>query len=80
MKELPGRLWAGLKRFALIWGRTVNTILLSIVYFTVFGLTGLIARLFGQDLLGIRSRPKAESLWRDREDNEVDFEASLHQF
>ena len=80
MKEFFARLWDGLKRAAIVWARVVNTVLLGIVYFTVFGLTSLSARLLGQDLLGVRPRPKSESLWRDWESKDVDLESCLHQF
>ena len=80
MKGLLSKLWEGFKRLANIWGRVVNTILLSVVYFTVFGLMALGARLLGQDLLGTRPRSKAESLWLDWENKEVSFENCRRQF
>jgi len=57
VKEVLGAIWEGLKTIARAWGRVVNTVLLSIVYFTLFGITALIAMVAGQDLLDMRPRP-----------------------
>lgn len=79
MKELLGAMWEGLKKVAKVWGKVVNTILLSIVYFTLFGLTALIVMVTGQDLLDMRPRPTASSVWHDWERKAVDVEDCLRQ-
>jgi hypothetical protein len=72
-------IWEGWKKFAKAWGKVVNTLLLSIVYFTLFGLMGLITKVTGQDLLDARPRPEDESVWHDWERHELTFEDSLRQ-
>ena len=79
MKEILVAIWEGLKAFAKIWAKAVNTVLLGIVYFTLFGLTALIAMVAGQDLLNMRPCPTAPSVWHDWERTEADLEDCLRQ-
>lgn len=79
MKAVLAAIWEGWKKFAKAWGKVVNTILLSVVYFTLFGLMGIIATVAGQDLLDIRPHPEQESAWRDWERHELTLEDSLRQ-
>ena len=79
MKEVMGAIWRGLKTVAKAWGRVVNTILLGIVYFTLFGITALIAMVTGQDLLDMRPRPTAPSVWHKWEREAANLEDCLRQ-
>ena len=79
MKEVLVAIWEGLKAVAKAWGRVVNTVLLSIVYFTLFGITALIAMVAGKDLLDMRPCPTAPSVWHQWERMEADLEDCLRQ-
>jgi len=79
VKEVLGAIWEGLKTVARVWGRVVNTVLLSIVYFTFFGITALVSMVAGHDLLDTRPRPTAPSVWHQWERTEADLEDCLRQ-
>jgi len=79
VKEVLVAIWEGLKTVARAWGRVVNTVLLSIVYFTFFGITALITKVSGQDLLDMRPRPTAPSVWCQWERTDADLEDCLRQ-
>ena len=79
MKGIFGAIWEGWKKFAKAWGKVANTILLSIVYFTLFGITALIAIVSGQDLLKVRARKTESSVWEDWERKEQSMEECLRQ-
>ena len=61
MRILRG-LWAGWKIFAGWLGRVQTALLLAMVYHVAIGPIGLIARLFGRDLLGLRGSARP-SYW-----------------
>ena len=79
MKEVLSAIWEGWKKLARAWGKVVNTILLSLVFFTVFGLMALVAKLSGQDLLDARQRSSGQTAWRDWERGKETLEDSLRQ-
>ena len=79
MKKFFAAVWEGWKKFARLWGRVMNTILLTIVYFTVFGLMALSAIVTGQDLLEVRDRSLESSVWHEWERKEQTCEDCLRQ-
>jgi hypothetical protein len=54
-------------------------VLLTIFYFTVFGLTALALRVFGKELLPRRD-PRRPTYWRPHRDGDGDLESMKRQF
>ncbi|OGC78648.1 MAG: hypothetical protein A2Z27_00085 [candidate division Zixibacteria bacterium RBG_16_50_21] len=73
------RVWLKWKALALRIARVQTLVLLSLFYFTIFGLYALILRLLGRDLLD-KKWPKNKSFWKNREKLTVDLESAKHQF
>ncbi len=64
-------LWMGL---ALVLGFFMSRLLLSLLYYIVITLTGVIMRLFGKDFLNEKVQPHAETYWIKREKQKVEPE------
>ena len=73
------KLWAGWMAFARWLGRVQTVLLLSIVYYVVLGPTGLIARVFRRDLLGLR-QPSGPTYWKELSDTTTNLERAHKQF
>ncbi|OGC88019.1 MAG: hypothetical protein A2142_04440 [candidate division Zixibacteria bacterium RBG_16_48_11] len=73
------RVWLKWKALALRIARVQTSVLLSLFYFTIFGLYALILRLLGRDLLDKKWR-QHKSFWKDRDKQAIDFESAKHQF
>jgi len=48
-------------------GQVISTIVLSLVFFTVFGVAGLVLRLLRKDILSQKIEPDKQSYWIKRE-------------
>ena len=53
--------------FAIIMGLFMTGVILSVLFYTVFTLIGLIARLFGKQFLDLKMDKSQESYWNLRE-------------
>ena len=56
---------------ALLIGRVMNTLILSLLFYLVFTSIGLIARLFGKQFLETRRLPDTASYWNKRDNKSV---------
>jgi hypothetical protein len=73
------RLWNGLKAFQNRVAVALTVVLLFILYFTVFAVVAIVARLLGKDLLEPdKSRP--DTYWLSRQPVEHTLEAFSRQF
>ena len=61
-------------------GTVFTTVILSIVFYLVFGISGLILRLLGKDLLDRKLEPKKESYWGKRKTAPFDKNRYTQQF
>ncbi len=73
------KLWALWKAFAHRLGQIQTTILLTVVYVLAIGVVALVARLRGQDLLGLR-RSEGPSYWAPMPPITSDVEHAQKQF
>jgi hypothetical protein len=71
------RLWA---KLALILHLVVSPVVLALLFFVAFGLTGWILRLFGKDLLRLRPDSNVETYWIERNPPGPSPESIVHQF
>ncbi len=55
-------------------------LLLALIYYVVFTPIGLLARLFGKDLLDVKLEPQADTYWIKREVKEITQEEYERQF
>lgn len=58
----------------------VTTVILSVVYFTVFTVMGVIIRLFKKDLLDRSLQPDIKTYWKPRKATSPDKESFHRQF
>lgn len=82
MKEgdhILSRLWNGLKAFQNRVAVALTVALLFVLYFTVFAVVAIVARLLGKDLLHL-DRPEPGSYWLRREPASNNLELFLRQF
>ncbi len=63
----PYIVWMSL---AIILGFFVTKVLLSLMFYTVFTIFGVIARLFNNDMLDQQYEPQASTYWRKKEQPE----------
>jgi len=56
-----------------------TTILLTVFYFTIFGLTAIVLRLFGKELLPPRD-PKRKSYWHPHPEDQPSLDSMKRQF
>lgn len=59
--------------------RFETTVLLTVFYFTVFGLTAIVARLFGKEFLSKRSAER-KSYWHPHSQDRPDLDSMRRQF
>ena len=77
MKHLQ-LIWQKWKKYGQLIGDFIARIILSLFYFTLFVPFALGLRLFG-DPLGAKNNPD-ESLWLDREIDDITIETARRQF
>ena len=73
------KLWALWKAFAHRLGRVQTAVLLSLIYHVAVGPLGLLGRLSGRDLLGLKPAPGA-SYWAALPDTTRTLERARKQF
>ncbi len=73
------RLWDGLKAFQNRVAIALTVVLLFILYFTVFAVIAILAKLFGKDLLH-PDKPEPGSHWLRREPADNTLESFARQF
>lgn len=61
-------------------GLVVTTVILTLVFYLVFGVAGIILRLMRKDLLDRRIEPERRSYWRERTEKEKAKASYLQQF
>ncbi len=61
-------------------GLVVTTVVLSVIFFLIFGLVGIILRILRKDLLSQRLEPDRESYWIRREKNVFERARYTKQF
>ncbi len=61
-------------------GGTITAALLTVLFFTVFVVAGIILRLLRKDLLGLRMSPQARSYWIIRPKNKQGVARYTEQF
>jgi len=66
--------------FALVMGFIVSRIILTVLFFLVITPIGLIARIFGKDLLDERIRKTENTYWKMREDGPKPAESYENQY
>jgi len=67
-------------KVARLIGEVISTVVLSICFYLLFGITGIIFRLLGKDLLDRKLDPARESYWHKIERKEFDPKNYLKQF
>lgn len=55
--------YAGWMRVARVISICVTTVILSVIYFTLFSIVGILRRILGKDFLEERIKPQAVSYW-----------------
>ena len=73
------KLWNSLKAFQNRVAVALTVVLLFILYFTVFAVVAIVARLFGKDLLH-PDQPEPGTHWLSRQPIEHTLEAFARQF
>ena len=71
------RVWMKGARFI---GEIVNFILLSVIFYVLFGITGLILRIIGKDLLDEKIDKSAKSYWKSVRSGIFERERYTKQF
>jgi len=61
-------------------GNTLSSIVLSIMFYIVFGIPGIILRIIGKDLLDQKIEPEGDSYWIKREKTYFNKETYKQQF
>jgi hypothetical protein len=72
-------IWHRWKKVALKIARAQAVMLLTLFYFTLFGLYALALKLAGKDLLEKKWKQN-QSFWKDKEKLPVDMESARRQF
>ena len=67
------------KAFVKKIGRAQSALLLTVFYYTIFGIVALLIRCVKRDLLGV-SWSKKDSYWLERERIDLDIERFKRQF
>ncbi len=78
-KSALARLWDGLKAFQNRIAIALTVVLLFVLYFTVFAVVAVLARLLGKDLLH-NERPEPGTWWLRREAADDTLESFARQF
>ncbi len=67
-------------KFGMLLHRIVNPVVMGVLFFGVFTPMGLIMRLFGADLLRLRTKTGATSHWILRADENLEKSSMTNQF
>ena len=67
-------------KFGMLLHRIVNPVIMGLLFFGVFTPMGLIMRLFGADLLRLRTKTGATSHWILRADENLEKSSMTNQF
>ncbi len=67
-------------KFGLMLGKITTPIVMAIIFFLTVVPVGLIMRLFGKDLLGLKFDPEAQSYWIDRDEGAPSPASMENQF
>lgn len=67
-------------KFGMVLHAIMTPLIMGIIFFLVITPTGLIMRLFGKDILGIKLDPAAKSYWIEREPPGPDADSLKNQF
>jgi len=74
------RVWEGWKKVGLFIGKVNLYVLTFVIFWTVFGVTALIAKLLRRDFLMIRSKKGQSGYWVELPSEELSEEEYYHQF
>ncbi len=66
-------IWQKWMKLGKIIGYYNTKLLLGIMFYTVFTIYGLVAKLLRKDLLGLKTRKDVESYWKEKEKEEEDY-------
>ncbi len=80
MRKILKTLWAGWKYFAHIIGVVNTRIILTILYFVLFGFVSIILFVLRNDLLQRRRKIIKQSFWKAKEPQKLDLNLYKHQF
>ena len=69
-----------LNKVASFVGRCLTGVVLSFVFYLIFGFSGLVLRLLRKDILDRKIDPQKESYWEKNETEEFDTKRYLQQF
>ena len=61
-------------------GQIISTVLLTVIFYFVFGAAGIILRLLRKDLLNLNIQPAEDSYWQERQQRPFDQERYHRQF
>jgi len=61
-------------------GTIISTIIFSVLFYFVFGLTGIVLRLLRKDLLNQKWGPRVQTYWITREEKEFERDSYKKQF
>lgn len=61
-------------------GHTITTVVLTLLFYVVFGIAGVVLRLMGKDLLDQKIEPNRASYWNPRPAKDFDAESYKRQF
>jgi len=73
-------IYTGWMKVAHLIGEIITTIILSLLFFVVFGLAGIILRIIRKDLLDRKIETSRNSYWINREPEDFDKKNYLRQF
>ncbi len=65
---------------AMFIGKIISSIVLSVLFYGVFGLVGVFLRLIGKDLLDQKIDKKCQSYWHKRPNEEIEQKRYQQQF
>jgi hypothetical protein len=66
----PAKLWLS---FGHLLSKITSPIIAGVIFYVVFGISGLLMRLFNNDPLAIKENKKKLSYWKKREENPDSF-------
>lgn len=67
-------------RFGQLLHRIINPVILAILFYTVLVPFGMVARMFGKELLQLKYSPEADSYWVQPDKHEVSEQSMTNQF
>jgi len=73
LKSIFKRIWQKWLKIGKIIGYYNTKLLLGIMFYTVFTLYGLVAKLLRKDFLDVKMRNDVESYWKEKEKEEEEY-------